>query len=385
MEDNTDRSFISATDKSRSLMGYLKRNKILDNLADCFCFVFFSLCRLIYSRNKKTNNIVIINLNRLGDTVFTIPAINIIVKHFYPSYNITIVSYPDSKDILKQKYDKGMLVTIDKESILFQRRIANRKARMVLKKLNPEIIFDLNGSILSASLLYNSAANKIFGAGEKYYKYLYTKHIPLRTNPHLIDRYLDVVNLYIDFQRDNNIYEHKINFHSEGDILIHPFAIRSSKEWNFIKYIKLAETLSKVYKVKLIIPSGYLEPEALRSIEELKIPVAITHNIDSLVEEIKGASLYISNDSGPLYIANMLGIPTFTIYGPTNPDYSVPFGPYNKFIRKLIKCSPIGTQYCFTQGGIHCPLYECMNTLSYEEVLEEVNSFISFIKIKHMN
>jgi heptosyltransferase II len=384
MKDNTDRSFIRASDKNRSLMGYLKRNNILDNFVTGFFNAFFKLCRIIFSRNKKTNNIAIIDLNRLGDTVFTMPAIDIIVKHFNPSYNITIISYPDSKDILKQKYNKEMLVTINKESILFQRRIANRKARMVLKKINPEIIFDLNGSIVSASLLFTSAAGKIFGAGDKYYKYLYTKHIPLRTVPHLIDRYLDVVNLCIDFQRDN-IYEHKINFHSKGDILIHPFAIRSSKEWNFTKYIKLAETLTKNYKIKLIIPSGYLEPEAIRSIEALKIPVVITNNIDSLVEEIKGASLYISNDSGPLYIANMLGIPTFTIYGPTNPDYSVPYGKYNKFIRKIIKCSPVVTQYCFTQGGVHCPLYECMNTLNYEEVLEEVNSFISFINIEPMN
>jgi ADP-heptose:LPS heptosyltransferase len=196
----------------------------------------------------------------------------------------------------------------------------------------------------------------------------------------LIDRYLDVANLYIKFQRDKSLYEHKININPTGEIIIHPFAIRKAKEWNFEKYCKLAETLSIEFKIKMIIPEGYLEPVNLQGFEKLKIPFIITHDIASLIESIRGASLFISNDSGPLYIANLLGVPTYTIYGPTNPDYSFPFGEYHRYIRKIIECSPINSQYCFTQGGIHCPNYLCMHLLSLEEVLAGVKNFITFIK-----
>jgi ADP-heptose:LPS heptosyltransferase len=378
--DRTDRTFIKMMDRKRGILEYLNKNKFLNRLLIVITNGFFYVSRRIFASNKKTNNVIIINLNRIGDTVFTIPAIDVILKHFSRGYKVTIIAYPESKDILKLKYNLDMIVSIDKDNFLFNRRIANKKARVVLKKLKPEIIFDLTGSIITASLLFSSKAGKIYGSSQIYYKNIYTKYLSLRTEPHLIDRYLDVANLYIKFQRDKSLYEHKININPTGEIIIHPFAIRKAKEWNFEKYCKLAETLSIEFKIKMIIPEGYLEPVNLQGFEKLKIPFIITHDIASLIESIRGASLFISNDSGPLYIANLLGVPTYTIYGPTNPDYSFPFGEYHRYIRKIIECSPINSQYCFTQGGIHCPNYLCMHLLSLEEVLAGVKNFITFIK-----
>ena len=94
-------------------------------------------------------------------------------------------------------------------------------------------------------------------------------------------------------------------------------------------------------------------------------------------------SLLISNDSGPIYIANILNKPTFTIYGPTNPEFSLPYGKYHRMIQKKINCTPEpGKQYCYTKAGLYCPAYECMNQLRFEEVKDSVLKFISEIGIK---
>ena len=104
-----------------------------------------------------------------------------------------------------------------------------------------------------------------------------------------------------------------------------------------------------------------------------------TKNIDDLISIIAGSSIFISNDSGPLQIAALLGKPTFTIYGPTNPEYHLPFGNHHRFIQKIIECSPPkGEKFCFTNAGRDgCPSFECMNLLSVEEVLPQVMDFIS--------
>ncbi|MCZ6701456.1 MAG: hypothetical protein O6940_00275, partial [Ignavibacteria bacterium] len=81
--------------------------------------------------------------------------------------------------------------------------------------------------------------------------------------------------------------------------------------------------------------------------------------------------------------ANMLGKPTFTIYGPTNPDYSIPYGDDHDFIIKSIHCSPEkNKQYCFTHAGmVGCPAFKCMETMGVEEVYNKLLPFVQ----KHCN
>jgi ADP-heptose:LPS heptosyltransferase len=109
-----------------------------------------------------------------------------------------------------------------------------------------------------------------------------------------------------------------------------------------------------------------------------KIKFIETKTTADLIEVIKRCALLIGNDSGPVHIANLLGKPTFTIYGPTNPDFHKPLDGINKYIIKEIPCSPrTNEKMCFTYGGmIGCPSFECMNNLNVEEVKTSVDDFI---------
>ncbi len=74
----------------------------------------------------------------------------------------------------------------------------------------------------------------------------------------------------------------------------------------------------------------------------------------------------------------MLGNPTVTIYGPTNPDYSFPFGDNHKYINKTIHCSPEkNKQYCNTHAGlVGCPAFKCMELLDVDEVYNRLLPFV---------
>jgi len=294
------------------------------------------------------------------------------------------VCYPDTRSILKSKFNSNKIVAINKNDFLLQRRFAKTKIRNVIKGLKPEIIFDLTGNPASASLIINSGARKIIGTNLAYFEHLYSTFTPIRTAPHFIDIYMDVLKSVKPHYTDYS-YDFKSEFNLRDKILIHPFAIRKAKEWGLQKFIDLADRLNKKYKVCIISPPNFIDDDILSEIKSLELEIQITNTVDELIEKIKTACLFISNDSGPTYIANLLGKPTFTIYGPTNPKFSFPFGENHRYFQKELSCSAKEEKFCYTLGGINCPSYECLNIITVDEIEDSINSFIKHLGIEEKN
>jgi len=377
-----DRYFHSKKDSYIGITVLLDKNKILKKIVSLlsdFAFLFFRL----FSLSKRSDNsiISIISLQRIGDTVFAIPAISKIVEEFKEK-KIFIITFPDTALIMELKFPKIEYVILNKDWFFYDRRIANKFSRKLVNKLSSGIIFDLTANVTSASLIITAGARIKVGSNLDYYRKAYSHFVPLRNKPHLIDLYFDIIEQLITIKDRNSLKQHKVDYNAKDKILIHPFSIRKSKEWNLRKFILLAHTLSKNYNICLISPEGFIEEDIMDEINRQGIPSVLTATMEELIEQIKKCALFIGNDTGPLYIANLLGKPTFTIYGPTNPDFSKPFGDYHRVIRKIIKCSPLVKQYCFTLGGIYCNSYECMNGLTFAEVESDI---ISFIEILHID
>ena len=348
--------------------------RIVIFLFDIF-FIIYRRIFLLFNKNIS-GNLIVVSFQKLGDSVFAIPAIKEIVK-YYKNYNIIIFCYPESKNIYDLVF-KEHKVILNKEDFKFGLRIASAGARKMLKKENPEIIFDLTGTIASASLIFSSAAPQVIGMNDRLFKSIYTQFTKKRTLPHLIDTYLDIANLTIPIERKEEIYLFNSSVNKNGKILIHPFAGWKAKEWNLEKFIRLGGILKDKYEIAFILPKNSFSSEVQVELGILDIPLIITESVDELINELKKCSLIISNDSGPVYIASLFGKPTFTIYGPTNPAYSIPFGTSHGYIQKKIECSPEeNNQYCLTDAGRNgCPLFECMNLLTVDEVFENLNQFI---------
>jgi len=135
------------------------------------------------------------------------------------------------------------------------------------------------------------------------------------------------------------------------------------------------------YDICLIAPVNTIDKDILMEIESKGLKFVETQSIDDLIKYVKECSVFVGNDSGPLHIASLLGKPTFTIYGPTNPDFHVPVGDHHTYCKVEIKCSPVKDEkLCFTDGGIKgCPSFECMNQLSFDNVFNSLSSFLSRI------
>lgn len=357
------------------LQSFKPLNKVVISLSNSFC----SMVRGIYrSSNNKSGVLLILSTHRLGDTVFTMPAILSIFGQ-YKEFKKYVVCFSDTKPILKIELTDEELIPVNKNDFKFGRRVASFSARKKIKNLNPEIIFDLTCQITSASLIYNTKANLVVGSNRIYLKGLYDRFIETDSINNYVQRYLSIVGLVIQLNTTDqmNFFFREVN--STSKILIHPFAIRKAKEWNLKRFIELAEQLMINYDVEIIYPPGFIESDIKVEIEKVGIKSIETNSVTHLIKKIKECSLFISNDSGPTYIAALLGKATFAIYGPTNPGFSLPPGIHHTYIMKKLKCSAVDRSSCFTYAGIYCPSNECMQSLSVENVLKALLNFMDKI------
>lgn len=347
----------------------LSQNIVIQFLIHSLLFLFFKVIRLgsiIFA--YEGSNVLIISLHRLGDTIFTLPAIMEVYKKYGQA--TTIICWPESVPIYKLVFNESRICEINQDNFFFGRRIAKSDARRKLIKLNPSLIIDITGSMISASLIFNIRAKKIIGTNGNQFKTIYDQFVEFREKPQLSDIYLDAISPLIQVTEQFKISQNNKLLNLKGKILIHPFAGWREKEWNLKKFVTLAIRLNKDFNSSLIIQKGQFSKDVLCEIENSNVEVIQTKSVNQLIECIRESSLFIGNDSGPVNIANFFGKPTFTIYGATNPDYTATHLDHQICLQKTLKCSAKKDEkFCAIGGMIYnCSGIQCMNLLNEEEV-----------------
>ena len=351
----------------------INHSKILLLVTNTILKLFLAFIRLGNKLIKNGNGpLVILSLHRLGDTIFTIPAVRQIQKLY--GKKIIIFCFSESAAIYRIEFNDIQLCTVSHDEFRFGQRFPKHSAKSKLKKLKPEIILDLTGTMISASLIYNIKANKIIGINRKQFRSVYDHFVPVREEPQLVDIYLDAISPLVKEFNWTEYKNQKKLINPLGKILIHPFAGWKEKEWNLRSFINLAARLNVSYTVSFIVQNGQLSEDIRKEIDSLNIELIQTNSVEELIKNIIESSFFIGNDSGPVNIANYLGMPTFSLYGATNPDYTVSEEDHQSYIQKKLSCSAEQyDKYCTIGVGVYeCPGIQCMNLLTVDEVYDRV-------------
>ena len=253
------------------------RNRFTEKSLKIFIDSFLLINRLVTQNKKAPSNVtLIISLHKLGDTIFTIPTIWHLQKEHK---KITILCYEESKEIYNYKINNVEYLTVKD----YQNLKTKKGKKIILGKireLNPINIFDLTGTFLTSPFLYNSNAKNIIGIAEKYLLSLYTNPKAKRTDPHLIDLYLDIVDCDI---HERIIYKEqlfKLKTEKIQNIVIFPFGGWSAKEWPLNHFIKLAVFLKgENIKVSFISPMNLREKSEKEKLNYLGIKFIETSSI----------------------------------------------------------------------------------------------------------
>lgn len=355
------------------------QSKILQYSFQFVLDLFFKSLRLfIKILPFKRESVCVISLHKLGDTIFTFDAINSL-KKFYGD-DIYIICNVETEPIYELIHNKKYLLAIPKEYFHFGDRYLDKRARKLLRNLNPKVIIDLTGVMTSASLVFNLGAKHIIGFNRKFFRSIYDKFSEFNLGDHSREIYTNAIENIIPIVEFDYT---SINTRDSDRILIAPFAGWISKEWSLMKFIELAERLNEKYNVCFIFDNRKLEENVISYLNDKKIKFIQTRTVKELINEIKDCKMLIGNDSGPVQIAALLGKYTFSIYGPTNPKFHLPKGNKNFYIQKSLPCTPKANErLCFTDGGKDgCPSFECLGILTVDEVYNSILNLFLQLKL----
>jgi heptosyltransferase-2 len=91
--------------------------------------------------------------------------------------------------------------------------------------------------------------------------------------------------------------------------------------------------------------------------------------LEQLIEELGRCQLLLTNDTGTMHLASLLGLATVAVFGSTEPRKTAPLGNNHIILRHQVECSP-----CFLR---ECPLdFRCMKSVDVEEVTAAVRSLL---------
>jgi len=92
--------------------------------------------------------------------------------------------------------------------------------------------------------------------------------------------------------------------------------------------------------------------------------------LDELIDELRRCRLLLTNDTGTMHLAALLGVPVVAIFGSTEPRLTGPLGNGQIILRHHVECSP-----CFLR---ECPIdFRCMKAVSAGEVADAVWSILA--------
>lgn len=150
------------------------------------------------------------------------------------------------------------------------------------------------------------------------------------------------------------------------DILIHPGAGAENRKWPFQRYAELLKLIPAGYRIAVIgLPQDIAALKAvLPADREIRFS---SGSLEDAITAIAGARVALTMDSGTMFFANVLGVPTVTLFGPSDPTAVVPSSAKAVQVYEVKwPCQPCGSTRC-SQKAVYC-----MNSIEPERVAREV-------------
>jgi heptosyltransferase-2 len=140
-----------------------------------------------------------------------------------------------------------------------------------------------------------------------------------------------------------------------------------AKCWPEDRFAAFADQLAGAFDAQLVFIGAASERDgAARIIQQMKRARAVNLAGKTTMAELIGAldlcDLLVSNDTGPAHISAALGLPTLTIFGPTNEFETAPMGRR----AELIRAEGVECARCMLRD---CPIdHRCMTRIAPQEV-----------------
>lgn len=141
--------------------------------------------------------------------------------------------------------------------------------------------------------------------------------------------------------------------------VVQPTSRFVTKEWTCEGFAEIAGSLVKEHGFQVVLSGGPGEESKLRSVaQRCKENVLICGgvSIGELLWVLRGAKLFVGNDSGPTHLAAALGVPTVVLFGSSDADVWYPWKVPFQRVQNFFECNPCPGYRCHVYDEPQCIL-----------------------------
>ncbi len=303
---------------------------------------------------KQYRNILIVRLSSLGDVIHVMPCAHAL-RELYPTARITWIAEKNFAGLLlgSPVLDEVIQIDLDylRSASLFDGINYLRTLKKDLRMRQFDLVLDLHGIFKSAFVVWMTGCRERFGrAIMREGSWLVSKAVSgARTKDHVIQQYLDVIRFLgssvvnptfplPDLTREKQRVKHLLANCSPSAkrIVVAPGTSKANKEWPLSHFALLSRMLRQDgWTIVVVGASGdaakgrFLAEQAETGVVDLTGKTTLKE----LAALLSDAALFVGGDTGPLHIAVAVGIPIVSLYGPTRPALTGPYGPQAVVLR----------------------------------------------------
>ena len=330
--------------------------------------------------------ILVVNVNWLGDVIFSSPIFKAL-KKTYPQSKISCLAVPRVRDVLESIPGIDEIIVYDEEG---SHRSPFAKLRLIyeLSQKKFDAAFLLHRSLTRALFVFLAGIPQRIGYDTKGRGTFLTCRIkaPDERQVHRCDYYLNVVEsfgvtvagraslLMVDAPAEREMRD-TLRSYGVGEkdflVVLHPGGNWDLKRWPARHFTLLIEQLMKEGQRKVVISGSRQDITLAETIisQLTRKPVVLAGKIGlkQLPALMKRANCVVSADSGPLHIASSVGSRVVGIFGPTRPEITGPRGDG----RSVILQHDVGCNRgpCYYR---ECPDNTCMQAVSVDKVIHAI-------------
>lgn len=343
--------------------------------------------------------ILLINLKHLGDVILTTPLAGAL-KACFPASSITMVVDKGMEDAVSAHPHIDEVVALERREAFFPELKSQWRLIRKLRAARYDLAIEAGAGDRGALLAYLSGSPKRIGfipLRRKYFlrAFLFTDRVPDRSNfQHTVLHHLDLLSPLAvqpekkevlfgftaqDRERAENLLTECGGESNRDFALIHPTSRWMFKSWTPEGYARVAEYLSKVRGLEVVLTCAPAEKEK-RFLETIKslFPLPWIDLGGRLTLRELGAliahprcRLFFGVDTAPMHIAAALKKPTVALFGPSGEHMWGPWGEGHLVIEKGWPCRPCGRAGCEDSG-----ISRCLSELTPEEVIEKLDTYL---------
>lgn len=262
-----------------------------------------------------------------------------------------------------------------------------------LRKSNFDLAFLLPDSFSTAWLLYWSGIQERIGYAGQFRTWMLTNRLPLKPSRllHRSDKYISMLHQFdsdLKFGETPalDIPENPENFPTGWNtkkvhIGINPFSVATSRRWPHEYWQQLIDLIHdpRIQFVMFGGPGDKTTAEKIISGTNTEIlNLTGKTSLRESIQLISGCNLFISNDSGPMHIADAAGVPTLGFWGAGDTRETGLRSDRSKNLNANVYCSPCRKNECINKKE---PLI-CLKSLPPDLVADEIRYFLEHQKFR---